>query len=755
MNEKVSIIIPVYNGEKYIKEAIDSALNQTYKNIEVIVINDGSIDNTDEICKSYKDKIRYFKKENGGVATALNYGISKMTGKYVSWLSHDDIYYPTKVEDEMTCLKNQKNNNVIVACNVELVDQDLNLIEQHHLSEKLEKYPLSYLAFNVTTGLNGCALLIPKTLFEKHGLFNQELKATQDYDLWARFSESEKFVILDKVLVKSRQHKEQGSRTIKTVQHEVDELYSRFISKISDQEFKEYFNNDLTDMLNTVLLFKDSMHSYNASISMFEKILKVFKKDEKKLIDFYNTNFLYEENSNFKFNNSNKKRIILYNNVWVRGGIERVLTTIFKNLKTDYELFFVSSKIDYKNGFKIPKEVNVIKVGEEIKSKLPVAILSLCKLLKIDLFIGNQNLDINVLNTYKILNENNIKSIASNHYSYYLPAEIPYLEEVLEKRDQCYKNATAVVWTNSVSAKLHAIKQNNSYYIPNPNSFKVSNKVTKNNKNIICVGRFDDALKHIELTLEAFKKALDKDKKLKLIIVGKIDLEMKLSNNQAPTLGVLLNQLNIPKTNIKFVGETSNVEKYYKNASLLILTSQSEGFGMVITEAATFGIPTIAFNILGLRDIINNEVNGYLINAYNVDEMANKIVEYFSNENKMTIMKNNILKKSKEYEENVIITEWKKLIQSLLEDNFKSNIKDMLLPSDVMKIFDKTLKNINKDIIYTKEEHTDNEGLIKKFFSKVKYQYKMYGLKKTIKEICIYPFKVPKKILNRINKKGR
>ena len=71
-NPLVSIVIPVYNGEEYIEEAIESALNQTYKNIEIIVVNDGSIDNTQNIVKTYEDKILYYEKENGGVATALN-----------------------------------------------------------------------------------------------------------------------------------------------------------------------------------------------------------------------------------------------------------------------------------------------------------------------------------------------------------------------------------------------------------------------------------------------------------------------------------------------------------------------------------------------------------------------------------------------------------------------------------------------------------------------------------------------------------
>ena len=85
----VSIIIPVYNGSNFMREAIDSALAQTYPNIEILVINDGSTDNTREIALSYGDKIRYFEKENGGVATALNLGIREMRGEYFSGLSHE------------------------------------------------------------------------------------------------------------------------------------------------------------------------------------------------------------------------------------------------------------------------------------------------------------------------------------------------------------------------------------------------------------------------------------------------------------------------------------------------------------------------------------------------------------------------------------------------------------------------------------------------------------------------------------------
>src|SRR5689334_22845299 len=100
MNPKVSIIIPVYNGSNYLHEAIDSALAQTYKNIEVIVVNDGSTDEgaTDKVALSYGDRITYISKQNGGVSTALNVGIQSSTGVFIAWLSHDDVFLPHKIE---------------------------------------------------------------------------------------------------------------------------------------------------------------------------------------------------------------------------------------------------------------------------------------------------------------------------------------------------------------------------------------------------------------------------------------------------------------------------------------------------------------------------------------------------------------------------------------------------------------------------------------------------------------------------------
>ena len=122
----VSIIIPVYNGANYLREAIESALGQTYGNCEVLVINDGSNDHgeTEREALKFGDRIRYFKKENGGVASALNFGIRKMQGEYFSWLSHDDVYSPQKIEKQLEAVLQSGNPAALVQAEYEFYNED-------------------------------------------------------------------------------------------------------------------------------------------------------------------------------------------------------------------------------------------------------------------------------------------------------------------------------------------------------------------------------------------------------------------------------------------------------------------------------------------------------------------------------------------------------------------------------------------------------------------------------------------------------
>ncbi len=215
-NPLVSIIIPVYKGAPYLKDAIDSALNQTYKNIEVIVINDGSPDNgkTEEIAKSYGNRIRYFYKENGGVSTALNYGIKKMRGEWFSWLSHDDVYEPDKIMAQINAVSKRENKVCVVRCTTSLIDANGNPIyrPQKEIDGNYNALQMMKMHSLKEVGLYGCSLLIHKKILDACGFFNENLRAVQDEEYWSRimFSGYE-FVSISGKYVKIRVHSGQAT----------------------------------------------------------------------------------------------------------------------------------------------------------------------------------------------------------------------------------------------------------------------------------------------------------------------------------------------------------------------------------------------------------------------------------------------------------------------------------------------------------------------------------------------------------------
>ncbi len=212
-NPKVSIIIPVYNWWNYLAEAINSALAQTYKNIEILVINDWSNDNweTEKIAKSYWDKIKYIYKENWWVASALNLWIKEMTWEYFSWLSHDDLYLEDKVKVQVNFLsKIKKRNNLIPFSNYIFVNENLKEINKIKINYNQKEF-LYKLVIN--SFLNGCTMLIPKKAFNEIWVFENELKTSQDYHLWFRMLKKYKFINTWKYLVKNRQHSKQDSKS--------------------------------------------------------------------------------------------------------------------------------------------------------------------------------------------------------------------------------------------------------------------------------------------------------------------------------------------------------------------------------------------------------------------------------------------------------------------------------------------------------------------------------------------------------------
>ncbi len=239
----VSVIMPVYNGAEYLGRAIDSALAQTYPNLEVIVIDDGSDDGgkTAAVISTYGDKVKALHKENGGVSSALNLGISVMNGEYFVWLSHDDVFLPELVEHQMNVMLNNNldDGNTIVCCQIGLIDADGKALYRPNkplngMKNGGEIYKLLLSGANICY----CTMLIPKAAMDKVPPFNIEYKYVQDKIYWKSLAKCGcRFFFYGEKLALLRTYKGQLSEKLKPIYKE--EMY-RYLRKDIDELKKEY-----------------------------------------------------------------------------------------------------------------------------------------------------------------------------------------------------------------------------------------------------------------------------------------------------------------------------------------------------------------------------------------------------------------------------------------------------------------------------------------------------------------------------------
>ena len=286
-NPKVSIVIPIYNGEDYMEEAIESAVAQSYENLEIILVNDGSKDNTHNICENYQKKypklIKYIEKENGGVSTALNAAIENMSGDYFSWLSHDDIYYPKKVETQVGILNDfleqgKDIKKIILYSNYELINKKGKHITNVVFdSELLNKKP----AYSLLRGsINGLTLFIPKEAFEKIGTFDESKRTTQDYDLWMRFIKEYTFHHHEDILTKTRLHEKQTTNTSKVTVEEGNKLWLNICEMLNDSEKEELDGSIYNYYKNMYTFLKTHTNYEDATKHCEDKLNEIKEKTE-------------------------------------------------------------------------------------------------------------------------------------------------------------------------------------------------------------------------------------------------------------------------------------------------------------------------------------------------------------------------------------------------------------------------------------------------------------------------------------------
>lgn len=205
----VTVVIASYNMGLYLPIALRSALDQTYRDIEVVVVDDGSTDDTHDVVKQFLDdaRVRYVRQANGGQARAKNRGIQEAKGAFVAFLDADDVWLPTKLERQIPLFRSQAVG--VVFCRS--IEIDAAGSEVRRLDFPLYRGSISgeLLMFNF---VGFSTSVVRRQCFERHGVFREDLGMGIDYEIWLRFSAHSEFDYVDAPLVHYRVWPGQMSR---------------------------------------------------------------------------------------------------------------------------------------------------------------------------------------------------------------------------------------------------------------------------------------------------------------------------------------------------------------------------------------------------------------------------------------------------------------------------------------------------------------------------------------------------------------
>lgn len=209
----VSVVIPIYNGKCYLKEAIESVIVQTFTDYEIICVDDGSTDDSLGILAGYGEKVRLIRQANAGQGAARNAGVHSANGKYIAFLDQDDRWYPHKLADQVAAFERARDA-VVVYSNSDRMDTNGRLVQTGATEAERSSALASPLGRLIGEGLVlPSSMLVRKDAFERAGGFDPQLRGFEDFDLCARLKQLGPFVFLKESGLSYRIHPEGFSQT--------------------------------------------------------------------------------------------------------------------------------------------------------------------------------------------------------------------------------------------------------------------------------------------------------------------------------------------------------------------------------------------------------------------------------------------------------------------------------------------------------------------------------------------------------------
>lgn len=284
MLPKVSVIIPAFNKDYLTMKCVESVINQTYDNIEIIVIDDGSKDQTYNLIKKYIDKIIYVKQENKGACAARNYGIKISSGKYIALLDCDDIYYPTKIERSVELLESHEENRFLIT-KVNLIDMNNNIVNKNIKICNIDNknFYKDLICFNIN--ITNSTLVASKKSLEKVGLFDESIFISADRDLLIKLSKIYKVIYLNESLTGYRVINETIYNDLSKAIEEFEYIIEKNI--LNDLKLKNYALQNLYFIYSK---FYAAQSNINKSKKLLLKIIRInffYRKIIKVLIMYF------------------------------------------------------------------------------------------------------------------------------------------------------------------------------------------------------------------------------------------------------------------------------------------------------------------------------------------------------------------------------------------------------------------------------------------------------------------------------------
>ncbi len=228
---KVSVIIPAYNGDRYLAAAIDSILAQTYRDLEIIVVDDGSTDNTPQVAQQYGTAVQYVSQANQGVAASRNLGMAKARGDYIAFLDQDDVFLPHKLADQVALLE-QDDNLGIVNSGWQITDQQGKVKAAVQPWQQIPDLTAANLIIWKPVFLG--AMLFRRSWLERVSGFDTSLEQTPDVDLVMRLAMLDcPAAWLEQTTVQYRQHEANASKNTLLQAQELNQITSRFFAQSS------------------------------------------------------------------------------------------------------------------------------------------------------------------------------------------------------------------------------------------------------------------------------------------------------------------------------------------------------------------------------------------------------------------------------------------------------------------------------------------------------------------------------------------